>query len=58
MPFLLGILFLVEWLGRNKECPLEVFKGPVLWRWLIYISFVALVFCFGASSESFIYFQF
>ena len=58
MPFLLGILVLVEWFGRKKECPIEVFQGPVTGRWLVYVSLVALVFCFGASSESFIYFQF
>ena len=58
MPFILLIFIVVEWFGRNKECPI-IFNGTKrLWQWLVYILFVIMIFSFGKPAESFIYFQF
>lgn len=58
MPFILLILVLVEWIGRNKECPIKLDSSNKIWRWIVYIMFVVMIFAFGATSETFIYFQF
>jgi D-alanyl-lipoteichoic acid acyltransferase DltB (MBOAT superfamily) len=58
MPFILLLLIVMEWIGRNKECPIQLNHSRKVWRWMVYILFVVLIFAFGKSSESFIYFQF
>ena len=58
MPFILLVLVFMEWIGRDKECPLQLEGVHKIWQWLLYVLFVVLIFVFGESSESFIYFQF
>ena len=58
MPFILFIFIVLEWMGRNKECPIKWVSKNRVWHWLAYILFVVMIFVFGSSSESFIYFQF
>ncbi len=58
MPLILFVLIAIEWMGRNKECPVLWNHTKKKWRWTIYILLVVMIFTFGASSESFIYFQF
>ena len=58
MPFILLVFIVMEWKGRNKECPLQLSCSRKAWHWLVYVLFVMLIFAFGTSSESFIYFQF
>ena len=58
MPFILLIFIIVEWAGRNKECPIECNGTKRIWQWLVYILFVIMIFSFGKPAESFIYFQF
>ena len=56
IPLILAILLLVEWFERGRECPFGWTNRYL--RWVAYIVTIVLVFSFGASSESFIYFQF
>lgn len=59
-PFLYVIMLLVvEWFQRKKHHGLELsgVKSTPL-RWLIYILVFLILLIFGASSDSFIYFQF
>ena len=58
MPFILLVLVLMEWRGRDKECPIKLDSSNKVWRWIVYILFVVMIFTFGATSETFIYFQF
>ena len=58
MPFILLVLVAMEWMGRSKECPLQPSYANKVWRWIVYVLFVVMIFVFGESSESFIYFQF
>ena len=58
MPFILLVFIVLEWIGRGKECPLLLGQTRKVWRWVVYVLFVVMIFAFGASSESFIYFQF
>ncbi len=58
MPFILLLFLVMEWTGRNKECPIKLNTKSKVWQWLVYVLFVVLVFSFGETSESFIYFQF
>lgn len=58
MPFILSVFIGMEWFGRNKNCPLNLNSSRRVLRWMVYLLFVVMVFAFGASSESFIYFQF
>jgi hypothetical protein len=57
--FFILILVAVEWLNRKKHHGLELssVRSRVL-RWLIYLTVFVLILLFGASSDSFIYFQF
>ncbi|HEX9980733.1 MAG TPA: MBOAT family O-acyltransferase [Flavobacterium sp.] len=59
-PFIfIFILLAVEWINRRKLHGLQlsdVKSRPA--RWVIYIAFFLLILLFGASSDSFIYFQF
>ena len=58
MPFILLLFVVMEWTGRNKECPIKLNTKSKVWQWMVYVLFVVLVFSFGETSESFIYFQF
>jgi D-alanyl-lipoteichoic acid acyltransferase DltB (MBOAT superfamily) len=58
MLFILLLFLIMEWAGRNKECPIELNGIHRIWQWLVYVLFVVLIFSFGETSESFIYFQF
>ena len=58
MLVVLPVLILFEWFGREKECPLKLFKGKKILQWAVYVAFSVMIFLFGTSSESFIYFQF
>ena len=58
MPVILFFFIILEWMGRNRTCPISLDNSRKVWRWLVYILFVALIFIFGETSESFIYFQF
>lgn len=58
MPFILLLFLVMEWTGRNKECPLKLNGANKVLQWFVYVLFVVLVFSFGETSESFIYFQF
>ena len=61
IPVLIGIvvLFVVEWLQRNKEHALDLrgVKSHVV-KFGIYYLLVAALFWFGGHAETFIYFQF
>jgi D-alanyl-lipoteichoic acid acyltransferase DltB (MBOAT superfamily) len=54
----LSVLLVLEWCGRDKECPIMFNNVSRFWRWTMYVSLSILIFIFGTSSESFIYFQF
>lgn len=54
----LPVLIILEWMGRNKECPITFGHLGKLGRWTVYVLLSIMVFAFGATSESFIYFQF
>ena len=58
MPFILLVLIVLEWIGRGKECPIQLNYTRKVWKWVVYVLFVMMIFAFGTSSESFIYFQF
>lgn len=58
MPFILMLFLVMEWTGRNKECPIKLNTKSKVWQWMVYVLFVVLVFSFSETSESFIYFQF
>ena len=58
MPFILLLFVLMEWIGRNKNCPLQLNCSSKAMRWSMYVLFVVLIFVFGTTSETFIYFQF
>lgn len=58
LPIILLIFLVIEWTGRNKECPIQWNSWRKVCRWLMYILLVVMIFAFGQPSESFIYFQF
>lgn len=58
MPFILLTFISLEWIGREKECPIYFERLGKCWRWMVYVLLVGMIFAFGESSESFIYFQF
>ena len=58
MPFILLVLIVLEWIGREKGCPIQLNYTRKVWKWVVYVLFVMMIFAFGTSSESFIYFQF
>jgi D-alanyl-lipoteichoic acid acyltransferase DltB (MBOAT superfamily) len=59
-PFIyITILLFVEWIQRKKTHGLEISNIKYTFiRWIIYLLFFVLILFFGASSDSFIYFQF
>ena len=58
MPVLLLLFFVIEWVGRTEDCPINWSFLPRVGRWLAYLTIVILLFAFGTASETFIYFQF
>ena len=51
--------FIIEWLGRRNEFPLERLPFPAAVRWLIYWSLLLLISVFSLDRDTrFIYFQF
>ncbi len=56
----LAIFLMVEWLQRDKEHALDLSKSkiPVWGKFGIYYAIILFIFCFGGSSQDFIYFQF
>lgn len=58
LPFVF-IMLASEWIQRDKQHALQVdvisVKGI---RWSLYMLVILVIFCFGASGEKFIYFQF
>jgi alginate O-acetyltransferase complex protein AlgI len=54
----IGILFLVEWLQREKPHALYIPNLNKFFRWSIYVFFIALIVFFGVSERGFVYFQF
>jgi D-alanyl-lipoteichoic acid acyltransferase DltB (MBOAT superfamily) len=53
------ILFVVEWLQRNRQHGLEIMPSNLVLRWLIYVLICAVIYKFGEFNYSqFIYFQF
>jgi len=57
MPWVLGF-FLFEWIQRNRTQVLEISFLPRFARWFSYYGVLYLIFNYGASPQSFIYFQF
>ena len=54
-----GILFVFEWLQREKEHGLEIAHLKKVQRWTLYIGITVLIMTFGAFGKTeFIYFQF
>ena len=60
LPLLLIIMMLVEWLQRDKQHGLDFTnrKIPAFLRIIIYYALIAIMMLFGASQQTFIYFQF
>lgn len=61
LTILIVILFVVEWLQREKKFALERFEDFIKFRpirWVLYILLVLAIIRFGGKSETFIYFQF
>jgi D-alanyl-lipoteichoic acid acyltransferase DltB (MBOAT superfamily) len=58
MPLILLMLVVIEWFGRNKECPIKWEKAQKPLRWVLYVLLIVMIFAFGKPAETFIYFQF
>jgi D-alanyl-lipoteichoic acid acyltransferase DltB (MBOAT superfamily) len=58
--FLLSMFIFIEWTGRENEFGLQKtgFKLPQLFRWMIYIVLLLIIFIFAGKEQEFIYFQF
>ncbi len=57
---LIVLLFVVEWLQRKKEHPLQI-DDVIPWRWArwtVYYCLLVLIFFFYISTSQFLYFQF
>ena len=56
---LIAILLYTHWLEYNKTLYIRFKRLPAIWRWLIYILLIIMIFNFGVVEEiPFIYFQF
>jgi D-alanyl-lipoteichoic acid acyltransferase DltB (MBOAT superfamily) len=57
---LVGVLVLVEWLGRESQYGIAHlglgWKRPI--RWSLYLSIIYIILVFGGNQQDFIYFQF
>lgn len=58
--FVIGLFFIIEWLGREKQYALAEFgfKWPKLVRWTAYCCIIWIVFYLNGREQQFIYFQF
>ncbi|KAA6302418.1 MAG: Peptidoglycan O-acetyltransferase [Candidatus Ordinivivax streblomastigis] len=58
--FLISILMLIEWLGRENQYAIEKLNFTKKWyiRWAFYYAITMLIICFGGEVQQFIYFQF
>lgn len=59
--YLILFFVFIEWLGREKEHPLEFSPSTsttVRLRWTVYLALVLIIVYFGALKQEFIYFQF
>jgi D-alanyl-lipoteichoic acid acyltransferase DltB (MBOAT superfamily) len=57
VPYLVFLL-IVEWVGRDKECPLFMKTPYGWWQFVSYAFIVASIYFLGTDSSSFIYFNF
>lgn len=56
---LIVLFFIVEWVQRHKEHPLQIENISPRWvRWTIYYALLVLIFFFYISTSQFLYFQF
>jgi alginate O-acetyltransferase complex protein AlgI len=56
---LIFLMMTAEWVQREKQHALQLDRVPVkAIRWTLYMSIILIIFCFGASPQDFIYFQF
>ncbi|WP_159090804.1 MBOAT family O-acyltransferase [Aquimarina aquimarini] len=55
---LIGVFMIVEWINRERKHDFDIANCKGYIRWGSYISIFILIFFFGRSSETFIYFQF
>jgi len=52
-------MIVIEWVGRNKDCPILITtKKRTFLQWLICYLFILVIFLFSAPQQEFIYFQF
>ena len=52
-------MIVIEWVGRNKDCPILIAtKKRTFLQWLICYLFILVIFLFSAPQQEFIYFQF
>jgi len=58
--FLMTIFFIIEWIGRHQENPLEYFlrKLSIAGRWTVYYVIIGMILFFGGQPQEFFYFQF
>jgi D-alanyl-lipoteichoic acid acyltransferase DltB (MBOAT superfamily) len=59
--YLILFFVIIEWLGREKEHPLEFtpsMNTTISLRWTIYLTLLLMILYFGALKQEFIYFQF
>jgi len=54
----IAILLIIEWLNRQGEHGLQMKKNVGIWRYLLYLFFVAYIVMFYGEHVTFIYFQF
>ena len=58
LPYVIGI-FLVEWIQRHKQHPLQIEFMPAALRWAVYYLLIIVIFIEGYTGHApFIYFQF
>jgi D-alanyl-lipoteichoic acid acyltransferase DltB (MBOAT superfamily) len=56
---MIGIMLLFEWMGREDDNPLRfTSRWPLIFRWILYVTLVMLIFLMFRRDQSFIYFQF
>jgi D-alanyl-lipoteichoic acid acyltransferase DltB (MBOAT superfamily) len=54
----IALLFIIEWLQREKPHALYIGNLNKFFRWGIYTFFIVLIVFFGVSEQGFVYFQF
>lgn len=56
--FWITILVILEWVQRTKDHPLQIDNIGIVFRWVIYLIILMLIFKYFAGAEEFIYFAF